>query len=296
MIATLTESVSPDSTNTDRAGFARRARVNPTPPASPFGIHAPSQEQPVWPPTTSSANEAAAVAQPPVSQTRNRARPADPRRGGLPPCSTVRPWPRITPLWDALGDEGTQVVQQARAPPTGRRPPGCSRTGSRVAWMLRCCPCLRPGVVTTATTKEHRRDTIMVRRADPCRQRPRDVDSFLPDRWDSSPRSTFERFGPMRYGSGTGRPARGGPTACRAPTPPPGGRVCDPFVQVEMGADDLDALHADFDRPGRPRPRPSTRPRLRAPDASCAIRDGLTIEYAEGERGHDNPQASTTHS
>ena len=59
-----------------------------------------------------------------------------------------------------------------------------------------------------------------------------------------------------------------------------------PFVQVELGTDDLDALHADFLARGVP---VHTAPRGRGFERQMQLRDpdGFTVELAEGERGHN---------
>jgi hypothetical protein len=65
-----------------------------------------------------------------------------------------------------------------------------------------------------------------------------------------------------------------------------GGARLRAFVQVELGTDDLDALHADLVGRGVPVHTP---PRDRGFERSLQLRDpdGFTVEYAEGERGHN---------
>jgi catechol 2,3-dioxygenase-like lactoylglutathione lyase family enzyme len=59
-----------------------------------------------------------------------------------------------------------------------------------------------------------------------------------------------ERFGLLRFGSGTLGLLAAGPRVDRDTAA--GGGTLRPFVQVEMGTDDLDALYADFITRGIP--------------------------------------------
>ncbi len=58
------------------------------------------------------------------------------------------------------------------------------------------------------------------------------------------------------------------------------------LVQIEMGTDDLDALHADFVARGIDVRVP---PRDRGFERSMQLRDpdGFTVEFAQGERGYN---------
>jgi len=91
-----------------------------------------------------------------------------------------------------------------------------------------------------------------------------------------------ERFGLLRFGAGTLGLLQLGAAA-------PAGRL-RPFVQVEMGTDDLDALYADFLERGIPVHTP---PRDRGFERQMQLRDpdGFTIEFAEGARGHNSTRS-----
>ena len=91
-----------------------------------------------------------------------------------------------------------------------------------------------------------------------------------------------ERFGLLRFGAGTLGLLQLGAAA-------PAGRL-RPFVQVEMGTDDLDALYADFLERGIPVHAP---PRDRGFERQMQLRDpdGFTIEFAEGARGHNSTRS-----
>jgi catechol 2,3-dioxygenase-like lactoylglutathione lyase family enzyme len=93
------------------------------------------------------------------------------------------------------------------------------------------------------------------------------------------------RFGLLRYGSGTLGLLAAGPRMDRDTAG--GGATLRPFVQVEMGTDDLDALYADFMTRGVP---VHTAPRDRGFERQMQLRDpdGFTIEYAQGNRGHNS--------
>jgi catechol 2,3-dioxygenase-like lactoylglutathione lyase family enzyme len=94
-----------------------------------------------------------------------------------------------------------------------------------------------------------------------------------------------DRFGLMRYGSGTlGLLAVG---AAMAREKEAGGGRLRALVQVEMGTDDLDALHDDLVARRIPIAVP---PRDRGFERSMQLRDpdGFTIEFAEGQRGHNS--------
>jgi catechol 2,3-dioxygenase-like lactoylglutathione lyase family enzyme len=93
------------------------------------------------------------------------------------------------------------------------------------------------------------------------------------------------RFGLLRYGSGTLGLLAAGPRMDRDIAG--GGGTLRPFVQVEMGTDDLDALYADFMTRGVP---VHTAPRDRGFERQMQLRDpdGFTIEYAQGNRGHNS--------
>jgi hypothetical protein len=60
-----------------------------------------------------------------------------------------------------------------------------------------------------------------------------------------------------------------------------------PFVQVEMGTDDLDGLHDDLLARGIPVHTP---PRDRGFERQMQLRDpdGFTVEFAEGTRGRNS--------
>ncbi len=94
-----------------------------------------------------------------------------------------------------------------------------------------------------------------------------------------------EQFGLMRYGSGTLGLLALGPAVERDATAG-GGRI-RPFIQVEMGTDDLDGLHAEFLAKGIP---VHSAPRDRGFERQMQLRDpdGFTVEFAEGNRGHNN--------
>jgi catechol 2,3-dioxygenase-like lactoylglutathione lyase family enzyme len=100
-----------------------------------------------------------------------------------------------------------------------------------------------------------------------------------------------ERFGLLRFGSGTLGLLAAGPRVDRDTAA--GGGTLRPFVQVEMGTDDLDALYADFITRGIP---VHTAPRDRGFERQMQLRDpdGFTIEYAQGNRGHNNTGETTT--
>jgi catechol 2,3-dioxygenase-like lactoylglutathione lyase family enzyme len=91
-------------------------------------------------------------------------------------------------------------------------------------------------------------------------------------------------FGLMRHGSGTVGLLALGPAVARDADS--GGGRLRPFVQVEMGTDDLDGLHADLLARGVPVHAP---PRDRGFERSLQLRDpdGFTVEFAEGVRGHN---------
>jgi hypothetical protein len=65
-----------------------------------------------------------------------------------------------------------------------------------------------------------------------------------------------------------------------------GGRIRG-FIQVEMGTDDLDGLYAEFLAKGIPVHSP---PRDRGFERQMQLRDpdGFTVEFAEGDRGHNS--------
>lgn len=94
-----------------------------------------------------------------------------------------------------------------------------------------------------------------------------------------------EQFGLMRYGSGTLGLLALGPAVERDATAG-GGRI-RPFIQVEMGTDDLDGLHAEFLAKGIP---VHSAPRDRGFERQMQLRDpdGFTVEFAEGNRGHNS--------
>ena len=89
------------------------------------------------------------------------------------------------------------------------------------------------------------------------------------------------RFGLMRHGSGTvGLLALGAAVSREA------GSRLRPFVQIEMGTDDLHGLHADLLAREVPVHTP---PRDRGFERSLQLRDpdGFTVEFAEGVRGNN---------
>ena len=92
------------------------------------------------------------------------------------------------------------------------------------------------------------------------------------------------QFGLMRHGSGTlGLIDLGAGVRRDADV---GGSRLRAFVQVELGTDDLDDLHADLVARGAPVHTP---PHDRGFERSLQLRDpdGFTVEYAEGARGHN---------
>ena len=93
-----------------------------------------------------------------------------------------------------------------------------------------------------------------------------------------------ERFGLLRHGSGTLGLIEIGDGVVRD-AEAGGGRLRG-FVQVEMGTDDLDGLHADLVARGVPVHVP---PRDRGFERQMQLRDpdGFTVEFAEGRRGHN---------
>ena len=98
-----------------------------------------------------------------------------------------------------------------------------------------------------------------------------------------------DRFCLLRFGSGTlgliELGVRGVPDAAA------GGGNLRGFVQVEMGTDDLDGLHADLVARGVPVHAP---PRDRGFERQMQLRDpdGFTVEFAEGKRGHNATRSS----
>lgn len=100
-----------------------------------------------------------------------------------------------------------------------------------------------------------------------------------------------ERFALLRYGSGTlGLLAARPRLEIEASS---GGTSLRPFVQLEMGTDDLDALYNEFIDRGVP---VHIAPRDRGFERQMQLRDpdGFTIEYAEGNRGHNSTERATT--
>jgi catechol 2,3-dioxygenase-like lactoylglutathione lyase family enzyme len=93
------------------------------------------------------------------------------------------------------------------------------------------------------------------------------------------------QFGLMRYGSGTLGLLELGAAVARDGAS--GGAKLRAFVQVEMGTDDLDGLYDDFVARGIP---VHTAPRDRGFERQMQLRDpdGFTIEFAEGDRGHNS--------
>jgi catechol 2,3-dioxygenase-like lactoylglutathione lyase family enzyme len=94
-----------------------------------------------------------------------------------------------------------------------------------------------------------------------------------------------EQFGLMRFGNGTlGLLSLG--SGVERDTAAGGGRIRG-FIQVEMGTDDLDGLYAEFLAKGIPVHSP---PRDRGFERQLQLRDpdGFTVEFAEGDRGHNS--------
>lgn len=87
-----------------------------------------------------------------------------------------------------------------------------------------------------------------------------------------------ERFALLRLAAGTVGLLQLGPAAFE------GERRLRAFVQVELGTDDLDALHADLLARGIAVHAP---PRDRGFERQMQLRDpdGFTVEFAEGARG-----------
>lgn len=93
------------------------------------------------------------------------------------------------------------------------------------------------------------------------------------------------QFGLMRHGAATLGLLELGPGVARDAAA--GGGRMRPFVQVEMGTDDLDGLHEDLLARGIPVHTP---PRDRGFERQMQLRDpdGFTVEFAEGTRGHNS--------
>lgn len=93
-----------------------------------------------------------------------------------------------------------------------------------------------------------------------------------------------DRFTLLRFGSGTLGLIELGTGVTRDAAA--GGGKLRGFVQVEMGTDDLDGLHADLVARGVPVHTP---PRDRGFERQMQLRDpdGFTVEFAEGKRGHN---------
>lgn len=93
------------------------------------------------------------------------------------------------------------------------------------------------------------------------------------------------QFGLMRHGSATLGLLELGAAVARDGAA--GGGRLRAFVQVEMGTDDLDALHEEFVARGIP---VHTAPRDRGFERQMQLRDpdGFTVEFAEGERGRNS--------
>jgi catechol 2,3-dioxygenase-like lactoylglutathione lyase family enzyme len=93
-----------------------------------------------------------------------------------------------------------------------------------------------------------------------------------------------DRFALMRFGTGTlGLLALGDAVARDGA----GESKLRTFVQVELGTDDLDGLHAEFVARGIP---VHAAPRDRGFERQMQLRDpdGFTVEFAEGRRGHNS--------
>ncbi|GAA5118253.1 VOC family protein [Pseudonocardia adelaidensis] len=91
------------------------------------------------------------------------------------------------------------------------------------------------------------------------------------------------RFALMRLGTGTLGLLDLGEAVAREATGHPKLRT---FVQVELGTDDLDGLHADLVARGVPI---HAAPRDRGFERQMQLRDpdGFTVEFAEGRRGRN---------
>jgi catechol 2,3-dioxygenase-like lactoylglutathione lyase family enzyme len=93
-----------------------------------------------------------------------------------------------------------------------------------------------------------------------------------------------DRFALMRFGTGTlGLLALGDAVARDAARE----SKLRTFVQVELGTDDLDGLHAELVARGV---RIHAAPRDRGFERQMQLRDpdGFTVEFAEGRRGHNS--------
>jgi catechol 2,3-dioxygenase-like lactoylglutathione lyase family enzyme len=93
-----------------------------------------------------------------------------------------------------------------------------------------------------------------------------------------------ERFCLLRHGSGSLGLIELGDAVTRDAVG--GGGRLRGFVQVELGTDDLDGLHAEFVARGVAVHVP---PRDRGFERQMQLRDpdGYTVEFAEGARGHN---------
>lgn len=98
-----------------------------------------------------------------------------------------------------------------------------------------------------------------------------------------------DRFALLRHGSGTLGLLALGPAVEREAEH--GGGNVRAFVQVELGTDDLDTLHADLVEQGVPVHVP---PRDRGFERQMQLRDpdGYTVEFAEGRRGHNRTDSA----
>ena len=94
-----------------------------------------------------------------------------------------------------------------------------------------------------------------------------------------------DQFCLMRYGSGTLGLLALGPAVGRDAAA--GGGRLRGFIQVEMGTDDLDGLYAEFLAKGI---SVHSAPRDRGFERQMQLRDpdGFTVEFAEGDRGHNS--------